>query len=377
MLFIISLGDPGGGECAKGREGGGTFPYSELTVSGSDDFHLSAWWGELGELRFKSISETSVHGGTTREDNVLAEILSNINIRSLNRLPGEFVEGSASHTGKGWLEEEFWAAHSHNTTNVDDSLIWKGVWFVILRGALSSLGFLIEVLSDVAKFFFNVLDDFFLGRGGEVLSSVVNEELLKPLSKNSSSDFHLLDSVWNRETFENWDSVGNTITRVDYETCGSSCGVEGHDSLNGDVAVWNLEGLEHDGSHLFSVCLWVSWGLSKKNTSEFSWVASELIVEGVLPDLFHIFPGLNDTGGNWVVELKDTSLLVGFLTNVFRFLVNTLHGRSVLGSSDDGWEDASWGFFTGKTGLDHTGSVVNDDSLCFTHLKVVCLQYLL
>ena len=132
MLFVISLGDPRGGESAKGRESGGTLPNSELTVGRSDNFHLSAWWGELGELRFKSISKTGVHGGTTRENNVLAKILSDIDIRSLNRFPGELVEGGAGHTGERWLEEEFWAAHSHDTTNVDDSLIWESVWFVIL-----------------------------------------------------------------------------------------------------------------------------------------------------------------------------------------------------------------------------------------------------
>merc|ERR1712016_397769 len=81
-----------------------------------------------------------------------------------------------------------------------------------------------------------------LSRGGEVLSGVVNKELLEPLGEDTSSNFHLLDGVWNGETFENWDSVGNTITRVDNETGGSSGGVKGHDGLNGDVAVWNLEG---------------------------------------------------------------------------------------------------------------------------------------
>ena len=104
MLFVISLGDPGGGECAKGREGGGTLPDSELTVGRSDNFHLGSWWGELGELSLKSISKTSVHGGTTREDNVLAKILSDINIRSLDRFPGELMEGGAGQTGEGWLE---------------------------------------------------------------------------------------------------------------------------------------------------------------------------------------------------------------------------------------------------------------------------------
>ena len=132
VLFVVSLGDPGSGEGAEGGEGGGTLPYSELTVGGGDDFHLGAWWSEVGKLRLESVSKTSVHGGTTGEDDVLAEILSDVNIGSLDRFPGELVEGGAGHTGEGWLEEEFWAAHSDDTTDVDDSLIWKSVWLVVL-----------------------------------------------------------------------------------------------------------------------------------------------------------------------------------------------------------------------------------------------------
>ena len=76
-------------------------------------------------------------------------------------------------------------------------------------------------MGDVAKLFLDVLDNFLLGRGGEALSGVVNKELLEPLSEDTSGDFHLLDSVGNGETFENWDGMVNIITRVDDETSGS------------------------------------------------------------------------------------------------------------------------------------------------------------
>jgi hypothetical protein len=37
----------------------------------------------------------------------------------------------------------------------------------------------------------------------------------------------------------------------------------------------------------------------------------------------------------------------------------------MAGTSDDGWEDGAWGVISGKSGLAHTGSVVNNESLNF------------
>ena len=95
VLFVVGLGDPGSGEGAEGREGGGTLPYSELTVGGGDDLDLGTSWGESNDLVLQSIWETLVHGGTTGEDEVLAELLSDINVGGLDGLPGEGVEGLA------------------------------------------------------------------------------------------------------------------------------------------------------------------------------------------------------------------------------------------------------------------------------------------
>ena len=51
----------------------------------------------------------------------------------------------------------------------------------------------------------------------------------------STSDEVLPDGVRNLETFENWDSMGNTISGIANETSGSTIGVEGHDSLDSNV----------------------------------------------------------------------------------------------------------------------------------------------
>merc|ERR1719284_1314492 len=103
--------------------------------------------------------------------------------------------------------------------------------------------------------------------------------------------------------------MGDTISRVDDETSGSSGRVEGHDSLDGDIEVLDLEGLEHDLSHLLSVLLWLEWGLSEEDSSNLSWVDSEAGVEGVMPHSGHVIPRLNLSMSNWVSKVEDTSLL--------------------------------------------------------------------
>ena len=95
VLLVVLGGDPGGSEGAEGGEGGGTLPDSELTVGRGDDLNLSASWGEANDLILQSIWESLVHGGTTGEDDVLAKILSDINIGGLDGLPSEGVDGLA------------------------------------------------------------------------------------------------------------------------------------------------------------------------------------------------------------------------------------------------------------------------------------------
>jgi len=171
--------------------------------------------------------------------------------------------------------------------------------------------------------------------------------------------------VRERESFEDGDGVGNTITGVGDETGGSTGGVEGHDGLDGNVDVLDLEGLEHDLDHLLSVSLGLSGGLSEQHSLNFVGGDSELIVEGVMPDLFHIFPRLDDTGGNGVGKVEDTSLLGGFITDVFLLLVGSHHSRLVLWASDNSGEDALGSFLTGETGFHHTGTVVEHDDCVF------------
>jgi hypothetical protein len=104
----------------------------------------------------------------------------------------------------------------------------------------------------------------------------------------------------------------------------------------------------------------------------FIWGNSELYVESVIPDLFHIIPVLDDTVTDGVRNLQYSSLLLSFISDVFVLGFYSNDDTWVLGSSNDGREDSSGSIFTGETGLYDSGSIINNASgLFFCHVVVV------
>merc|ERR1719420_691542 len=108
---------------------------------------------------------------------------------------------------------------------------------------------------------------------------------------------------------------------------------------------------------LLTVSLWVEWGFSEKGWV-FFWGDSQFVVEGVVPDLFHIIPVGDDTVFNWVLEGEDTSLGLSFITDVGVLGTHTDHDTLVTWATDNGWVDGTWSIVTSETSLDETGTVV-------------------
>jgi hypothetical protein len=160
-------------------------------------------------------------------------------------------------------------------------------------------------------------------------------------------------------TFIDGYSVGDTITRVEYDTGGSSGSVEGEYGLDGNVHGGGVEGLEHDLSHLFSVSLRVKRGFSEED-GVFLRGNSEFVVEGVMPDLLHIVPVGNNTVFNGVFEGEDTSLGLGFISYIGIFLSHTNHNTSVSGSTNNGGENSSGSIISSKSGFAHSGTVIDN-----------------
>mmetsp|Transcript_97991 Transcript_97991/g.134759 ORF Transcript_97991/g.134759 Transcript_97991/m.134759 type:complete len:406 (+) Transcript_97991:56-1273(+) len=359
VLLVLLLADPGGTEGAEGSKGGGTLPHGVLAVGGGNDSNLGASGGKVGDFRLQAVGQTLVHGGATREDDVLEEVAAHIDVGGGHGGPGELGHGLARLTVELRLEEKLGGLQANGTLDRDDRLIGKGVGLIKSGRARSGGELGVVVLSDEAELLLDVLDGLELGRGGKRVAGL-EEELLAVVGNDAASDLHLLNGVRNGETLENGDGVSNTITGVDDETSGATIGVEGHDGLDGDIGVLDLEGFEHELHHLLSVLFGVARSLSDEDTLNLGGSDTELVVESVVPDGLHLAPVGDDTVGDGVAKTEDASLGLSLVTNVLALGGHTLHSLSLLGNTDDGGEDDAGGVITGNTGLHHTRTVVND-----------------
>merc|ERR1719263_194088 len=116
-------------------------------------------------------------------------------------------------------------------------------------------------------------------------------------------------------TFIDWNRMGNTITGIQDNTSGTSRSVQGKDSLDGNVHSWGVESFKHDLTHFFSVSFWVHWSFRQQHRVFFR-SNTKLIVESMMPNLFHVIPIGNNSVGNWVFQGKNTTLGLSFITNV-------------------------------------------------------------
>merc|ERR1712201_37630 len=173
-------------------------------------------------------------------------------------------------------------------------------------------------------------------------------------------------------TFIDGDSVGDTVTGVHDNTGGTARGIEGEDSLDGNIHSGHVEGLEHDLGHLLTVSLGVEGSLSKEDGLLLRG-NTEFIVEGVVPDLLHVIPVCDDSVLNGVLEGKDTSLGLSLVSNIGILLSHTNHHTLVARTSNNGWEDSSGSVISSKSSLAHAGAIVNNKSsnVFVTHLVIV------
>merc|ERR1711970_1170957 len=170
-------------------------------------------------------------------------------------------------------------------------------------------------------------------------------------------------------TFIDWDTMRDTISRIHDNTGGTARGIEGENSLDGNIHGRHVEGLEHDLGHLLTVSLGVEGSLGKKDRLLFRG-NTKFIVEGVVPDLLHIIPVGDDSMPHWVLEGKDTSLGLSLISNIGILLSHTNHHTLVAGTANNGWEDSTGCIISCETSFAHAGAIVNNKSsnVFVTHL---------
>jgi hypothetical protein len=230
------------------------------------------------------------------------------------------------------LEQSFGSTEAL-VANSDDLSIGKLVGLLEGRALGSGLDLLLEVESDVAKLLLDITDNFALGSGGEGVSTL-SQNLHQVIGKVTASHVDTGNSVRKRETLVDGNNVSDTVTGVENDTGSTTGGVQGQNGLDGDVEGGGVEGLEHDLGHLLTVGLGVDRSFGQEDGVLFG-SNTELVVEGVVPNLLHVIPVGDNTVLNGVTEREDTTLGLCLITNVGVLLTHTDHNTalvSVIGS---------------------------------------------
>merc|ERR1719250_315878 len=215
------------------------------------------------------------------------------------------------------------------------------------------------------------MDNLTLSSGGEGVATLC-EDLHQVVGELTASKIKTNNSMGESITFIDWDTMGYTISRVHDNTSGTARGIQGEDSLDGHVHGGPVEGLEHDLGHLLTVSLGVEGSLSKQDRLLLRG-NTELIVEGVVPDLLHIIPVGDDSMLYRVLEGKDTSLGLGLISNIGILLSHTNHHTLVARTTNYGGEDSAGSIISSKASLAHARTIVNykGSNVFVTHLGLV------
>ena len=121
--FVIFLfADPHLLEGGEGSEDGATDPYRVFTLWWSNDLDLHGGRRQGGDLLLHAVSNTRVHGGTSREYGVSVQIFPDVHIALHDAVVGGLVDSAGLHSQEGWLHQSLGATETL-VTNGDDLAI--------------------------------------------------------------------------------------------------------------------------------------------------------------------------------------------------------------------------------------------------------------
>merc|ERR1719221_1627158 len=304
-FIIFLLGDPHLLEGGEGRQDGASDPDGIFPLRWSNDLDLNGGWSKGSDFLLHTVSNTGVHGGAPGHDGVGVQVLPDVNIALHDGVVGGLMDTTGFHTKEGRLEEGFGGTEPL-VDNGDDLTVGKFIGLLEGGRGGSSGHLLFEVKGNIAELLLDVTDNLTLSGGSERVTTL-SEDLHEVIGELTASQVQTEDGMGKGITFIDGDIVGDTIARVHDHTGGTTRGVEGKDSLDGNIHGGHVEGLKHDLSHLFTVSLRVEGSLSKEDGLLLGG-NTEFIVEGVMPDLLHIIPVGDDTVFNRVLQGEDTSL---------------------------------------------------------------------
>jgi len=106
--------------------------------------------------------------------------------------------------------------------------------------------------------------------------------------------------------------------------------------------------------HIFSLFFFGVEGGFGEETGVFVGFHSKLVLIAVVPDFLHVVPALDDSVFDGVFKFEDTSLGVGFRTDIDIFIFGSHHDAFGLGGSHDCGEGGSGIVFSRQSGLAHS-----------------------
>ena len=321
-LVVFLLADPHLLEGGQGGEDGAADPYGVLALWWCDDLDLHRARGEGCDLLLHAVGDTRVHGGAARQNGVGVQVLPDVDVALHDAVVRRLVDAGRFHTQEAGLEQGLGATEAL-VADGDHLAVGKLVALLEGRGRSGGGHLLLEVEGDVAQLLLDVANDFSLGRRREAVAAL-GEDLHQIVGEITASQVKTQDGVGQGVTLVDGHGVGDTISRVEHDTCRTTGSVQRQHSLDGDVHGRGVEGLEHDLCHLFPVSLGVEGSLGQQD-----WVLlggdSELVVEGVMPDLLHVVPVCDDAVLDGVLQSEDTPLALGLVTDIAVLLSHADH----------------------------------------------------
>ena len=258
--FIIFLfADPhlleGGQRCKDGSAD----PYGVLPLGRSDDLDLHGWWSQSCDLLLHTIGDAWEHGATSGQYGVSVQVLPDVDVTLHDGVVGRLVDTCGFHTQERWLEEGLGATESL-ISDGDHLTVGELVALLQTGTGCSSLHLLLKVQGNVAELLLDVTNDFTLSCGGEAVATLC-QDLHQVVGQVTTGQVKTKDGVGESISLVDGNSVGYTISRVEYDTSGTTRGVQRQYSLDGYIHSWSVEGLEHDLGHLLPVGLGVEGSL--------------------------------------------------------------------------------------------------------------------
>merc|ERR1712136_48554 len=373
-LVELLLGDPHLLEGGEGSQDGATDPDGVLPLGRSDDLDLHGGRSQGGDLLLHTIGDTGVHGGAAGEDGVGVEILTDVDVALHDAVEAALVDAHHLHAQEGRTEHGLGAAEAFIS---DRANLTIRQFVRLLDGGRGGGGghLLFEVEGDVAELLLDVTHDLALSGGNQRIASF-RHDLHEIIGQVASGQVETQDGVGESVTLVNGDGVRHTIADIENETGGATRSVQGEHGLDADVSCGCVEGFKDDLDHLFSV----SFGVERSFGVEMRRLVggdSQLVVEGVMPDLFHVIPVGDNAVLDGIFERQNTSLGLGLVTDVGVFVAHANHDAGVARATDDRGKNGARRVITGKTGFAHARSIVDDQRRRFfvvTHLDARSLS---